>query len=1055
MEELADRRSRAQAVSNDKSVTLSDISTVSPEELQKLVHELQIHQVELESQNEELRKVQGGLSESRDRYFDLYNFAPVGYLTVSKGCNILEANQTASRLLGIERDQLIGKPLYCLIAKEDQDFFYFHLMTVFRNQATTTCELKLKRNDGTEFYAKLQSHALKGFNGAYNSFRTIVSDITERKNVQEALRASEERFRTMFERHSAVMLLIEPETGRIMDANISAERFYGYTISQLQSMCIQEINILPSVEVEAQRSLALKERRNYFVFPHRLANGEVRKVEVHSSPIKLNGTNTLFSIIHDITDREIAENALRESEEKFSKVFQFGPALMTLSKVDDGTYVEVNDKFCEASGFTRAECIGKKAVDFGWISEEERKRLFAELHTHGSVRALDLEVRSKDKRKIHLIYYGELIQTERRPLLLSIAQDITDRKQTEEALRSSEAQKSAILNGISANIAFVNDKLEILWANRTSAESVGRLPEEMIGPTCHSLWADPERPCANCPTVKAFQTRGSQKAIMTTPDGRIWDERAEPVFDDSGNLIGVVELAQDITEYKRLTDQEKLLSTAIEQAAEAVVITDATGTIQYVNPAAEVADGYRIDELIGQGVDIFKSGKHDNNFYKELWETINAGNVWSGRFINKKKDGTEYHEDATISPVYDKSGNLTNFVSVRHDITKQLELQQQLLQAQKMEAIGTLASGFAHDFNNKLQVISGCAELILYNKDLPEAIVNDIGIIKQTLDSSAELIKGMMVFSRKTPIELQPIELNKLITQNTSMLARSISKMIEIDLFLADDLWTIKAAPNQIDQILMNLAVNAADAMPNGGNLTIKTNNIVLDAEFCRPYPNNKPGRYALITISDAGAGMDKETVSHIFEPFFTTKEAGKGTGLGLAVVYGIVEQHGGRIICDSTPSKGTTFRIYFPAIEEVPEEQYPANKEAPRGQGETILLVDDEPDFLKITSQILNKANYRVITASHGKEALELYKKHRAEIKLVVLDLLMPGMEWKDCLRALLRIDPTVRVLIATGYTKSGMTQELLVAGVKDFILKPFNILRFGEKIRKIIDEG
>lgn len=172
----------------------------------------------------------------------------------------------------------------------------------------------------------------------------------------------------MFERHSAVMLLIEPETGRIMDANSSAERFYGYTISQLQSMCIQEINILPSVEVEAQRSLALKERRNYFVFPHRLANGEVRKVEVHSSPIKLNGTNTLFSIIHDITDREIAENALRESEEKFSKVFQFGPALMTLSKVDDGTYVEVNDKFCEASGFTRAECIGKKAVDFGWIS---------------------------------------------------------------------------------------------------------------------------------------------------------------------------------------------------------------------------------------------------------------------------------------------------------------------------------------------------------------------------------------------------------------------------------------------------------------------------------------------------------------------------------------------------------------------------------------------------------------------------------------------------------------------------------------------------------------
>ena len=418
-----------------------------------------------------------------------------------------------------------------------------------------------------------------------------------------------------------------------------------------------------------------------------------------------------------------------------------------------------------------------------------------------------------------------------------------------------------------------------------------------------------------------------------------------------------------------VTEIHTLLIRAIESASEAIIITDTTGIIQFVNHTQETLSGYSSAELVGQTPNVLKSDFHDGNFYKQPWETITAGKVWSGRFINKKKDGTKYQEDATISPVYDKSGILANFVVVERDVTKQLELQEQLLQAQKMEAIGTLAGGFAHDFNNKLQVIAGYVEMILFNKELPETLKHDLGIIRQTVDSGAELIKGMMVFSRKTPIELQSIELNKLVSQTRSMLTRSIPKMIVIDLLLADDIWPINAAPNQIDQILMNLAVNARDAMPNGGKLTIKTQNVTLDEEYCRLNPLAKPGRYALITVSDTGTGMSQETASHIFEPFFTTKESGKGTGLGLAVVYGIVEQHGGRIICDSEPSVGTTFRIYFPAIEEVPQEQYSEKKEAPKGRGETILVVDDEPSFLEITSRQLTGYNYKIITALNGKE--------------------------------------------------------------------------------------
>jgi CheY-like chemotaxis protein len=278
--------------------------------------------------------------------------------------------------------------------------------------------------------------------------------------------------------------------------------------------------------------------------------------------------------------------------------------------------------------------------------------------------------------------------------------------------------------------------------------------------------------------------------------------------------------------------------------------------------------------------------------------------------------------------------------------------------------------------------------------------------------------------------------------------------MIEIDLLLDDDLWTIKAAPNQIDQILMNLAINARDAMPDGGRLTIKTENITLDDEYCIFDPLAKPGRYALITVSDTGAGMNKETASHIFEPFFTTKEADKGTGLGLAVVYGIVEQHGGRIICDSAPSVGTTFKIYFPAIEEVPQEQYFEQKEPPMGQGETILLVDDEPYSVVIVSRLLNSANYKVITASNGKEALDLYEKHREQVNLIILDLIMPRMSGGECLQALLTMDPMVRVLVVSGAQMMGMEEDMKASGAKGLVKKPFDMSHLLEKIRKIIDE-
>jgi PAS domain S-box-containing protein len=634
--------------------------------------------------------------------------------------------------------------------------------------------------------------------------------------------------------------------------------------------------------------------------------------------------------------------------------------------------------------------------------------------------------------------------------------EVEERKRAEATLKESEERFSKSFRNNPALLTIVHmGTYKVLEVNEAWTRVFGYTSDEAIGRTVVELGIFDEATYRKI--MEEANANGSVRQAEINIRNRTGECRVLLVSREIIEITGepyLLAMGIDITDLRHAEESYRLLFAAIEQAAEGVIITDATGIIQYVNPAEEAITGYCRDELIGHKPSIFGSDKHDENFYRDLWATINSGKVWSGRFINKKKDGTEYHEDDSISPVYDKSGYLTNFVAVKHDVTKQLGLQEQLFQSQKMEAIGTLAGGFAHDFNNKLQVIGGYVDLMLFNKDLPQTVTSELGAIKQTVESSAELIKGMMVFSRKTPVELQPIDLNKLIANLKPMLTRSITKMIQVDLLLADDLWMIKGDKTHIDQILMNLAVNARDAMPDGGKLTIRTRSVVLDDDYCRVHHNSKPGRYVLIEVSDTGTGMDKETASRIFEPFFTTKAPGKGTGLGLAVVYGIVEKHDGWIICHSQPSLGTTFKIYFPATQTVPQEQYFEKIEPPMGQGETILLVDDEPDYVLTTSGLLASANYSVITALNGKEALDLYEKRREEIKLVILDLIMPEMGGKECLQGLLSMDANSSVIMVSGFEMEGLAEELRAAGAKAFILKPFYMPQLLEKIRKIIDQ-
>jgi nitrogen-specific signal transduction histidine kinase/ActR/RegA family two-component response regulator len=389
------------------------------------------------------------------------------------------------------------------------------------------------------------------------------------------------------------------------------------------------------------------------------------------------------------------------------------------------------------------------------------------------------------------------------------------------------------------------------------------------------------------------------------------------------------------------------------------------------------------------------------------------------------------------------------------DVTHEKSLEKQLLQAQKMEAIGTLAGGIAHDFNNLLTVILGFSELLLIDKQPDDPEHSDLGKIAQSARNGADLVKRLMTFSRQAEMRPRSVDLNYVVRQAEQLLRRTIPRMVDIRLDLAHEPVTIFADPGQMEQMVVNLAVNAKDAMPKGGRLTIKTEAVSLDEEYCKKYADMAPGRCVLLTVSDTGQGMEKEVLERIFEPFFTTKRLGDGTGLGLAMVYGIVKGHGGHISGFTDPGRGTTFKIYLPLWETETETDSSRASELPTLGTETILLVDDEEFIRELGARILTRSGYTVLTARDGREALDIYHKEKDSISLVLLDLIMPRMGGRECLAGLLAIDPEVKVIIASGYSAEGIVKESAEAGTRGFVTKPFDQEKLLGTIRRVLDEN
>jgi PAS domain S-box-containing protein len=502
--------------------------------------------------------------------------------------------------------------------------------------------------------------------------------------------------------------------------------------------------------------------------------------------------------------------------------------------------------------------------------------------------------------------------------------------------------------------------------------------------------------------------------------------------------------------------QLRKLSRAVEQSADTVLITNRQGIIEYVNPAFETLTAYSRQDVLGQTPRILKSGEHGAETYQQLWSTILSGGVYRTIFANRKKNGNLYYVEESITPIRDAAGEITHFVSNGRDLTEQLHLKAELLQSQKMDAIGRLAGGVAHDFNNLLTIITSYSELALDDLTPGSPLECKLQEVLSASRRAAQLTRQLLAFSRKQPQALRVLELNPVIAEAARTLHRLIGEDIELTFSPGDKLGPVRVDPIQIEQVLMNLAVNARDAMPQGGRLKVETADVWLDEAYVqRKHAIIPTGRYALITVSDTGVGIPRDHLPHIFEPFYTTKPSGKGTGLGLATVYGIIKQNQGFIWAYSEPGMGSVFKIYLPCVssKETVQELPSRSRHAVAKGSETILLVEDEDAVRRATAEFLTLNGYSVLEARDGLDALAVAKNHGSTIHLVVTDVVMPNLSGGQLATELETIRPETKVLFVSGYADKTVIDHKVVDLETNFLQKPFTLRQVASKIREVLD--
>ena len=632
-----------------------------------------------------------------------------------------------------------------------------------------------------------------------------------------------------------------------------------------------------------------------------------------------------------------------------------------------------------------------------------------------------------------------------------------ERKRAEEAIGQANRQWERTFDSVPDLIAILDRDYRIVRVNRAMAERLRITPREAIGLKCHKTVHGLEQHPPDCPHALLMLDRKEHvQEVHERNIGGDFYVTVSPLFDSEGELTGSVHVARDITERVKaetaLRDSEEKYRRLFEESKDMIYMTTPAGKFLDINPAGVSLLGYGSkEELLQTDVREAYLNREDRDRFLQIM--FSEGFVRDLELQLKRKDGEILSILITSTAIRDPSGAITALRGIVHDITERRRLELQLFQSQKMESIGTLAGGIAHDYNNILSGILGYASFMREKIDVSHPFFSYIDIIQRGAKRAAELTSKLMAFARNGSYDLKPVNINRVVVETLGIIERTFEKSIEVKSVLADGLPTVEIDPVHIQQVLMNLVVNARDAMPDGGRLIVETGIRTFSGLQIRRDIEGAEGTYVVVSVEDSGQGMDKSLMLRIFDPFFTTKEKGRGTGLGLSMVYGVVRNHGGFVRVYSEPGHGSAFRVYLP-VSGKPEISGGEERDDREFRGsERILVVDDEEDIRTFLGEIFKEYGYQVELAENGRDAVTLYGEKKGRIDLVILDMIMPKMGGRETFLKLKEIDPRVRVLLSTGYSQNGNAQEIIGEGMMGFIQKPYQVNELLSKVRLILD--
>lgn len=883
-----------------------------------------------------------------------------------------------------------------------------------------------------------------------------VAQLEERR---AELEKSERRFRTLAKTMAAGLMIYDKDT--ILYANAPASDLTGYSVDELTQMEPLKL-IYEDDRNTASRRLfmgeGIVEASSRLQVRISTKSGTVRWIDFSSAIVEYDGRSAAIGTMFDITEQKRAELELRESEERYRQLVENSLGLICIHDLE-GILLVVNPAAATTLGYKIEQMVGRNLSEF--LSPSSRPRFdiyLRRIANSGTDNGL-MQVQTSAGKELTWHYHNVLSPTRGKSLqVLGHALDVTDQQEIQEQLRESQEQLQAIFDNEPECVKVIDKDGIILEMNPAGLAMIeADDPSQVIGQSTFSLITPEYHNAYRGLITDVFhgKKKGLEFEIVGLRGGRRWLEtHAVPLKDKKEGITSILCVTRDTSDRRIAAEKLRRQAALLDVDPAGIYVLDQKGKVVFWNKSAERIHGWNRDEILGKEISERLQGEFSVQFH-EAWKTIFQKRKWLGTRTQVQPDGKEVIIESEWTLIHEEEGKLESVYVVDNDVTDRKKLEKQFMRAQRMENLGMVAGGIAHDLNNILSPILLSVQMARKQKTEKNTL-RLLDAIEESAKRGSEIVRQILGFaSGKEGIRgvLRP---HKPLKEVAGFLRETFPKTIEIRQRLTKDLWSISANSTQMHQMLLNLCINARDAMPHGGTLTLAAENLMLDSHDAYLSPRVVPGPYVVLSVQDTGTGIPNEIKDRIFEPFFSTKSPDEGTGLGLSTVAGIAQNHGGFVHVHSEPrGSGTTFKVYLPAVRS--EETDEAEKEItslPVGSGETILVVEDEATLREITKETLESYGYKVLAASDGTEAVTIYIQNKDKISLVLCDISMPFMDGPATIRTLMKTNPTVKVVVMSGFGEGAKLVEDIRPNVVDFIAKPYAAEKLLKTIDKILHE-